>query len=85
MACCNSMPCSPNGHDGQDCCKTMSSVIAPFLRSPHASISPGFHMAEAAITGPTPMLMVLAESVSVSARSHAPPGRYSPACLPIRI
>jgi hypothetical protein len=32
MQCCNSMPCSSHDHDGQDCCKTMSTVRVPFVQ-----------------------------------------------------
>jgi hypothetical protein len=85
MQCCNSMPCSPNGHHGQDCCKTMPSANAPFLRSPHTSIAPAVHVVGAAILGLADAPVVSGESVRVSMLSHAPPIRYSPASLPIRI
>src|ERR1700758_3303990 len=32
MQCCNSMPCSSQGHHGQDCCKTMPAMHAPFVQ-----------------------------------------------------
>ena len=32
MECCNSMPCSSQGHHGQDCCKTMPAMHAPFVQ-----------------------------------------------------
>jgi len=32
MQCCNSMPCSSGGHHGQDCCKTMPAMHAPFVQ-----------------------------------------------------
>jgi thiol-disulfide isomerase/thioredoxin len=31
MQCCNFMPCSSQGHRGQDCCKTMPAMHAPFV------------------------------------------------------
>ena len=32
MQCCNSMPCAPQGHNAQDCCKSMPSMHAPFVQ-----------------------------------------------------
>jgi len=85
MQCCNSMPCAPNGHQGQDCCKSMPSVNTPFLQSPHTSISPIVHVVGVVISGLANAAAVLGKSASVLALSHAPPIRYLPASLPIRI
>src|SRR5258707_12434228 len=32
MQCCDSMQCSPHGHQAQDCCQTMPSMHAPFVQ-----------------------------------------------------
>lgn len=85
MQCCNSMPCSPSGHDSQDCCKTLPSVNASFLQSPHTSISPIVHVVGVALAGLTNKPALFGEPVGVPALSHGPPIRYSPASLPIRI
>jgi hypothetical protein len=85
MQCCNSMPCSPTGHHGQDCCKTMPSINAPFLRSQNTSAAPVVHVLEALTSLVADVPVALGESASVSAMGHAPPIPYSPASLPIRI
>jgi hypothetical protein len=85
MQCCNSMPCAPNGHHGQDCCKTMPSVNAPFLRTPHTWVASIVHVLGALTSELEEVPVALGESASVPALGHAPPVRYSPASLPIRI
>src|SRR6267378_2281320 len=37
MKCCDSMPCSSQGHQGQDCCNTMPSENAAFVRPSSAA------------------------------------------------
>src|SRR5215472_18389957 len=32
MQCCDSMPCSSQSNHGQDCCKTMPAMHAPFVK-----------------------------------------------------
>src|ERR1700741_3055495 len=32
MQCCDSMPCSSQAHHGQDCCKPMPAMHAPFVQ-----------------------------------------------------
>ena len=85
MQCCNSMPCAPGGHHGQDCCKTMPSINGPFLQPQHTSIEPDVHVVGAATSDLTSVQVLLGESVGVSALSHAPPIRYSSSSPPIRI
>jgi hypothetical protein len=85
MQCCNSMPCSSHGHEGQDCCKTMPTVRAPFVQP-------------SSVHGVSYSLLVFAVLPAVSeshridsadrvivAQSHAPPilGTLTP--LPLRI
>jgi hypothetical protein len=40
MQCCNSMPCAPHGHRGQDCCKTMQIAHVPFVQPASAQPAP---------------------------------------------
>ena len=73
MQCCNSMPCSSHGHDGQDCCKTMPSMHSPFVPSSSVrgvSFSPVL-FAVMPPAGQSPD-SALAE-ISTSADFHAPP------------
>ena len=85
MQCCNSMPCSSHGHDGQDCCKTMPSMHSPFVPSSSvrsASFSPVL-FAVMPPAGQSPDL-ALAE-ISTSADFHAPPIPNSTVLRPLRI
>src|SRR5664279_6294280 len=73
MHCCNSMPCSSHGHDGQDCCKTMPSMHAPFVQSSSvrgASFSPVLFAVMPQV-GQSPDL-AFAE-IGTAADFHAPP------------
>jgi len=85
MQCCNSMPCSPTGHHGQDCCKNLPSLNASFMQSAHISISPPVYLVGPVIAGLANAPLMVGESASVSALGHGPPIRYSSAALPIRI
>jgi hypothetical protein len=85
MECCNSMPCSSGGHHGQDCCKTMPAMHAPFIQpssAQGASYSPRV----------LAVLTTLAESPNLpspgrvlATHCHAPPIISVPASLPLRI
>ena len=85
MQCCNSMPCSSQGHNGQDCCKTMPSMHAPFvqLTTAHA----GFSIDVLAVLPAASESMDLNSSArSVTSHWHAPPLLHSsPPPLPLRI
>ena len=85
MECCNSMPCSSHGHDGQDCCKTMPAMHADFIL---ASPAHGVFFSPV-VVALVPAFMVIEVSNS-SARiftvhSHAPPASFSSDSLPLRI
>jgi len=85
MQCCDSMPCSSDGHHGQDCCKTMPTVRAPFVQPssvPGVSYSP-LVLAVLPATGKS-LALDFPDRV-IAAHCHAPPIRYSPAPLPLRI
>jgi hypothetical protein len=86
MQCCDSMPCSSQGHhDGQDCCKTMPSMHAPFVQpsplngaftsSVVLAVLPGF--VESQFSG--------SSAGVIAAHCHAPPIFYAPAAIPLRI
>jgi|SRR5580704_3915426 hypothetical protein len=84
--CCNSMPCSSQGHHSEDCCKTMPSMHAPFVQS--SSIRYGISYSSVVVV----VLAAFDESHSVdsSARTiaehfHAPPFVYSATLSPLRV
>ena len=85
MQCCHSMQCSTHGHQAQDCCKTMTEMHAPFVQpsSVHGvSYSPLVY----AVLPETSQSPDLGSSNRViAALCHAPPIRYAPAPLPLRI
>jgi hypothetical protein len=61
--CCSSMPCMAQGHDGQDRCKSMPFMHAPFVRP--TTIHLATHgLAASAADGP-----VLADSETFTTRS----------------
>jgi len=83
--CCNSMPCSSHGHHGQDCCKTMPTVRAPFVQPSNVhgvSYSPVV-LAVLPVAGESHG--VVSSSRVIAALCHAPPIRYAPTPLPLRI
>lgn len=85
MQCCNSMPCSSHGHHGQDCCKTMQAMHAPFVQ---ASVVHGVRHSPVvvAVVGTFDESHRLdASARAVVEHSHAPPIFYSPASTPLRI
>src|SRR5450631_4303844 len=72
MQCCNSMPCSSHGHDGQDCCKTMPSMHSPFVPSSVRGVS--FSPVLFAVMPPAGQSLDLAPpEIIASADFHAPP------------
>jgi hypothetical protein len=85
MQCCNSMPCSSHGHHGQDCCKTMAAIHAPFVQpsSVHGVSSPPLVFALLAAAGKSQA----ADSSGrvIAAHCHTPPILYGSAPLPLRI
>jgi len=85
MQCCNSMPCSSGGHHGQDCCKTMPAMHAPFVQP---SVAHGVSCSPIVVAA---LAMIdVSPSVNSSTRgtaenSHAPPTISSSAPLALRI
>src|SRR5271169_6657206 len=85
MQCCNSMPCSSHGYQGQECCKTVPSMHAPFVQ-PSSVRGISFSAVLVAViprSGESPDLASPANGIS--AHFHAPPVLYSPAERPLRI
>jgi hypothetical protein len=84
MQCCNSMPCSRQGHHGQDCCKTMPAMRAPFVQP---SVGRGVSHAPAVATLPAFSESSVLGSCAriVTADPHAPPILYSTAPQPLRV
>lgn len=84
MQCCGSMPCSSQGHQGQDCCKAMPAMHAPFVKpAPVRQVS--FRLVVAML--PT---ISLSPSTTSAERmttlvSHAPPIFSPPTLSPLRI
>src|SRR3989442_9700272 len=85
MQCCNSMPCSSHGHHGQDCCKTMPTVRAPFVQpsSVHGVSYSPLVLAVLPATGKS--LALGSTDGAIAAHCHAPPIHYTPAALPLCI
>jgi hypothetical protein len=85
MQCCNSMHCSSHGHHGQDCCKTMPDMRAPFVQPPSVQ----------GMSFPSVSLAVMPASDETQAQEcrgrfiavqcHAPPIFRLRAPVPIRI
>jgi hypothetical protein len=86
MQCCGSMPCPHDSGDGsQDCCQTMPSLHAPFVR-PH-TVDNGSHAP--VVLAYVPALnasqgLDFFASIQLAAHSHAPPPPTA-ASMPLRI
>jgi hypothetical protein len=85
MQCSNSMPCMPNSHHGQDCCKTMPSVQTAFLQ-PSAGHTPSLTDVATVIVSEFPDVLGTHLVIPNTARvSHPPPIADPQASSPIRI
>ena len=84
MQCCGSMPCSPHGHDGQDCCKSMPTLHAPFVKPTAGPVS--FHLTVVALLTISHFPIAAAsERERMRATVHAPPIFSPPTVSPLRI
>lgn len=73
MQCCNSMPCSSRGQDGQDCCKTMPSMHAPYVQTSSVR-GPSFSRILFASMPPSVESLDLPHATNiVAAEFHSPP------------
>jgi len=85
MQCCQSMPCSSHGQSADDCCSSMQPHLAPFVQSTPIHPSPVGFVAFTTPSANDPSPQLNLASGLIAAQSHAPPGIYSPAPLPLRI
>jgi len=85
MQCCASMPCAPHGHDGQDCCKSMPSMHAPFVQSAAVHSRSQVRTVVAILIVSDDLSSSPAESVTRGMHSHGPPKISPPTSSPLRI
>jgi hypothetical protein len=85
MACCNSMPCSSQGHHGQDCCKTMPAMHAPFVQPSSVSGVSRPPAVVAVLTTFNESRGVDSSAFIIAEHSHAPPLACSQILAPLRI
>jgi hypothetical protein len=85
MQCCTSMPCSPHGHDGQDCCKEMPAMHAPFVQSASTHSVSQTHAISAVLTQLQASGSAWPDHGTVGGWSHAPPIVTLPKFSPLRI
>jgi len=84
MQCCGSMPCSSQGHQGQDCCKTMPTIHAPFVK-PSSVRQVSFSLVVAALPPVNPSPSATPAERMTTPVSHAPPIFSPPTLSPLRI
>jgi hypothetical protein len=85
MKCCSSMPCAPQGHHGQDCCKTMPTMHAPFVQ-PSTVVRVSFSsIMLAVVTTVSDVFHSARLERTTIAISHAPPIFSPPTVSPLRI
>src|SRR5215510_13536567 len=84
MQCCGSMPCPPHGHDGQDCCNTIPTLHAPFVK-PSAVQGVSFHLTVAALLRVRQLRFASCSERMTATVSHAPPICSRPTTSPLRI
>src|ERR1700676_1694987 len=85
MKCCDSMPCSSQGQQGQDCCNTMPSAHASFVQPTsvsHGSFAPVFF---AVLKASIDSRGANSYDSVIAAFSHDPPISFVPASVPLRI
>src|SRR6516225_7244440 len=85
MQCCGSMPCSPHGHDGQDCCKTMPTLHAPFVQPSTVQRVSSSSITLVVMPTVSDALSLTSLARTTSAISHAPPILSPPTASPLRI
>jgi hypothetical protein len=85
IQCCASMPCSSHGHDGQDCCKSMPSLHAPFVRSASGQNAPHAHTVGPASAALYDFASTLPELGTPAVHYHGPPILSPPTLSPLRI
>jgi hypothetical protein len=83
--CCDSMPCSSQGHHSEDCCKTMPSMHAPFVQSSFVHSVSYASVVVAVLTVANESDAVDTSAPTIPEHSHAPPMTYSASLQPLRI
>lgn len=84
MQCCGSMPCSSQGHQGQDCCKTMPTMHAPFVK-PSSVRQVSLSLVVAMLPTVNPSLSATSGERMTTPISHASPILSPPTLSPLRI
>jgi hypothetical protein len=85
MQCCQSMPCAPSGHHGQDCCKTMATIQTPFVQTPSSHVLTLIRIGTVAVSQLDGSPIVLCAVEGVLTYSNAPLTGHSPTSIAIRI
>jgi hypothetical protein len=85
MKCCSSMPCAPHGHDGQDCCKEMPSMHAPFVQPVSGRSAPQTHTIVAVLTTLQASDLTRPDRGTIAVPLHALPIISPPTYSPLRI
>jgi hypothetical protein len=85
MECCNSMPCAPDSHHGQHCCKAMSAIHAPFVQAQPKHVVTVVQLGAVPTSELAQTAGICATGVSIARYGHAPPPAHSHASPPIRI
>lgn len=85
MNCCHSMPCASHGHDGQECCKSMSAMHASFVAPPVGQGISFTPLSFAALLPSGQLGGVDFSSLLIAADFHAPPIFSPPIQPPLRI
>lgn len=83
MQCCGSMPCSPHGHDGQDCCKSMPTMHAPFVKP--SIVQQVSFLVVAALPAVNRVLTAASSQRIPTIVSQAPPIFSPPIVAPLRV
>ena len=85
MKCCDSMPCSSQGHDGQDCCNTMVSLQASFAQPRPATRVSFVPMVIAAVQASIEFRGASFTEYAVAGYLDTAPLSASPGLTPLRI
>lgn len=85
MKCCDSMPCSSQGHQGQDCCNTMPSENAAFVRPTSVAGVSFVPVVSALLQASLEFHHADCPDRVIAAHGHAPPILPASAFAPLRI
>src|ERR1700719_2740888 len=85
MKCCDSMPCSSQGQQGQDCCNTMPSAHASFVQPPSLTHGSFALVVFAVLQASIDSRGVDSSDSATEAFAHDPPISFVHASAPLRI